>query len=103
MVGFDPSNVLSGSAFIGKTDGDTGGAGSDFRYYQDGVRTEDKGKTAFSGVFLGGATPVARGAPALFDPTNVIVTAADGTLGFRWAEVLLANPGKSYPNYAHEF
>ena len=95
-VGFAPGSTVNGASFLGNTDGDSG---SDYQLFADGVELDlDSGAYAISSKdhanaadlmaqFPGQTTPAAQG-EAPFDPTNVIVTAADGTLGFAWHRLI---------------
>ncbi len=78
--------------FMGNTDGDSG---ADYQLFVDGSELDiASGQYAISSQdaqavpelvakFPGQSTPAAQGA-APFDPTNTIVTAPDGTLGYAW-------------------
>jgi hypothetical protein len=96
-VGFDPANgTINGASFLGNTDGD---ASRDYQLFADGVELrvneDDPDNDAYTissqsnsaadlvAQFPGQTTPEAQGA-APFDPTNAIVTAPDGTLGYGW-------------------
>lgn len=95
-VGFDPSKgaTLDGASFMGDTDGDSA---RDYSLYKNATELRiDMGDEAFYAIasqnntdpaleaqFPGQTTPAAQGA-APFDPTNVIVTAPNGTLGYAW-------------------
>ncbi len=89
-VGYDTSaSPLNGVGILGDSDGDSG---SDYRIYNDAgevpsavqVAARNNSEAEISAAFPGQTTPEAQGDAALFDPTNVIVTAPDGTLGFGW-------------------
>jgi hypothetical protein len=93
-VGFDPmgGRPIDGASFLGSTDGDTA---RDYRLFKDGteqfiesgqfaISTQDNSQGELPGLFPGQTVPAAQGDGASFNPTNVIVTAADGTLAFAW-------------------
>ncbi len=94
FVGFDPTagSPYSGAGFLGDTDGDTG---ADYRLYKDGnlqdiasgqyaIPSNDNVDPVLQAQFPGQTTPAAQGDAAVFNPTNVIVTAPNGTLGYGW-------------------
>lgn len=106
FVGFDPSaGPRSGAGILADSDGDSA---RDFRLYKDTNEQFVEGGmynpelTINNGGLANGAdldplllakfpgqeTPAAQGDAAVFDPTNTIVTAADGTLGFAWHEMV---------------
>lgn len=109
FAGFDVSagNPRSGAGFLGDSDGDSA---RDFRLYKDSNEQfvdsgqynsglmNNNGGLANGGTpdpllvaaFPGQTTPAAQGDGAVFDPTNVIVTALDGTLGYAWHKMLIA-------------
>ena len=93
-VGFDPAAAaaLNGASLLVDTDGDTA---RDFRLYKDGAEqfiesgqyalpSQDGAHPDIAPLFPGQTTPAAQGDSSVFDPTNVIVTAADGTLAYAW-------------------
>ena len=93
-MGFNPAtgNPIDGAMFMGNTDGDST---ADYQLFVDGTELGiESGQYAISSKnggevpelqdkFPGQTTPAAQGA-APFDPTNAIVTAANGTLGYGW-------------------
>ena len=95
FVGFDPAaaSPFSGAGLIGNTDGDSP---RDYRLYKDvneqfieseqyDISSQDNSEDAdLMAKFPGQSTPAAQGDAAVFNPTNAIVTAPDGTLGYGW-------------------
>lgn len=94
-VGFLPENgTINGASFLGNSDGDSG---RDYQLFADGVEERiDQGSTAYAVSSQNNnameftdqypavnMTPAAQG-EAPFDPTNVIVTAPAGSLGYAW-------------------
>lgn len=97
FTGFDGSAPLSGAGFLGDSDGDSG---SDYRLYKNGeMLAIDSGQYAIPSLnnvdpvlqaqFPGQPVPAAQGDANVFDPTNVIVTAQDGSLGFAWHRLMV--------------
>lgn len=89
-VGYDTSvSPLNGIGILGDSDGDSG---ADYRIFSDAgvasgavqVASRNNSEADIAAAFPGQAVPDAQGDAALFDPTNTIVTALDGTLGFAW-------------------
>lgn len=90
-VGFTPDSTINGATFVGNSDGDSS---RDFQLFKDGteilydpavyaISSQNNNAADLVAAFPGQPTPDAQGA-APFDPTNTIVTAADGSLGFAW-------------------
>lgn len=84
FVGYDAGgSPINGAGILGDSDGDSG---SDYRIYSGGsqIAARNNSEAEISAAFPGQEVPAAQGDAALFDPTNTIVTAPDGTLGFGW-------------------
>ncbi len=90
-VGFTSDSTVNGASFIGNSDGDSS---RDFQLFEDGteilydpavyaISSQNNNAADLVAAFPGQPTPDAQG-EAPFDPTNVIVTAPDGSLGFAW-------------------
>ena len=94
FVGFDAAagSPRSGAGLVGDSDGDSS---RDYRLYKNAneqfvesgqfdIPSNNNSDPALMAQFPGQTTPAAQGDAANFNPTNVIVTAPDGTLGYAW-------------------
>lgn len=84
FVGYDPAgSPINGIGILGDSDGDSG---SDYRIYSAGaqVAARNNSEADIAAAFPGATVPALQSDDTQFDPINVSVTAADGTLGFAW-------------------
>ncbi|MCP4190889.1 MAG: PEP-CTERM sorting domain-containing protein [Planctomycetaceae bacterium] len=95
FVGFNPNagEAFSGGGLLGDSDGDSS---RDYRLYRDtnelsmdsgayAISSQDNSlDPALQAKFPGQTTPEAQNDPNVFNPTNTIVTAPNGTLGYAW-------------------
>ena len=99
FVGFDAADgsPTSGAGFIGNTDGDSS---RDYQLFKDGseqfiesgqydIPSQDHTDPVLAAQFPGQTTPAEQNDGGVFSPTNVIVTAQDGTLAYAWHEMVV--------------
>ncbi|MCA9187447.1 MAG: PEP-CTERM sorting domain-containing protein, partial [Planctomycetales bacterium] len=88
FVGFDPSAGMpfNGAGFTGDSDGDSG---TDYKMYDNDavVSSLDNSDPNLVAKFPGQSPPAIQGDASVFDPTNTLVPARDGTLGYAWHDL----------------
>lgn len=98
QIGFDATQgPINGVTLLGDTDGDSG---RDVRIYLGtteqmisdtpnyyAIASNNNSAEPLTSTFVGGTTPPIQTDGAVFSPSNVGVTAANGTLGYAWHQV----------------